>query len=148
MKRGKSALLAGVALLTVSAWASGQSRLNYAQPNARTPVDAFNDGVRQGQEQRQRELDHQAQLEYLRGQQRLKSLSAEFWASDDARKWEILPQIAAIDPVLAAQYQASMPAPTAATSSVVYRCDHADGSVEFTAVPADGCTVISANPGQ
>lgn len=105
-------------------------------------------GYRQGQEQRQRQLDYQAQIEYLRGQQQLRALSAEFWASDDARKWQLLPEIAAIDPVLAGQYQASIDPPAEVTNSVLYKCPKADGSIEFTAIPADGCTVIAANPGQ
>lgn len=109
---------------------------------------SFNDGYRQGQERRQRELDYQAQLEQLQQQQRLRALSAEFWASDDARKWQLLPDIAAIDPDVAAQYQASIAPAVEPTRSVIYKCHTDDGSIVFTAIPAEGCTVISANPGQ
>jgi hypothetical protein len=125
-----------------------QSRLISSQPDAANPMDAFNEGVRQGQARRQRDLDYQEQVKDIQRQQHLRALSAEFWASDDARKWQLLPQIAEIDPELAGQYQASIPPPQAAAQSIIYRCASANGEITYTMVPAPGCIVIAANSGQ
>lgn len=125
-----------------------QSRLLYAQPNAITPIDSFNEGVRQGQERRQRDLEYRAQLENLQRQQRLRALSAEFWASDNARKWQLLPDIAAIDPDIAGQYQASIEPDEAPKQSIIYKCANAEGAIKYTLQAEPGCTVIMADQSQ
>lgn len=127
--------------------ANAQSRLLWAQPNVQGPFEAYQQGLREAQEQRQREQDYQAEAAYLQGQQRLRILAAEFWQASEERKWALLPQIAEIDPALAAQYQATIPAPSPVTNEsatqALYRCNRTDGSVVFTAVPTQGCTVIA-----